>query len=263
MGTATSMPDDRYTIKDCCGCEHVKLCFNLLNIYLTGAQSPKLQISWQLFDWSKLFDLQQGPSCSKKAHGKSVAFNSYDESVWGYPCLSKKLENWRMNSSNEKSTFQFPMAPQCHVLYWKEWLAHPTYFCALYRKMAKKRCHINTAAIIDHLQGLLQQNVTTRFAVLLLGSPISVQIPTLQMWSCWWGILWAIQLHLWPPVISKPTLAKCLAKEWLLTDAIRQIKTTTSGHSHYLSCWVINRKNRQWFTLHAWDGCTAGCAMPH
>lgn len=35
-----------------------------------------------------------------------------DESVWGYPCLSKKLGSWRMNSSDEKSTSQFPMAPQ-------------------------------------------------------------------------------------------------------------------------------------------------------
>lgn len=60
-----------------------------------------------------------------------------------------------------------------------------------------------------------------------------------------------------PPAISKPTWAKCLAREWLLTDAMEQITTTTSGHSHSLSCWVINRKNREWFTLHAWDGCTA------
>lgn len=64
--------------------------------------------------------------------------------------------------------------------------------------MARKRRHMNTAAIIHHLQGLLQQNVTSRFAVLLLGSPISVQIARLQMWSCWWGTLGAIQLHLLP-----------------------------------------------------------------
>lgn len=35
MGTPTTMPDDRYTIKDCCGCEHVKLRSNMLNIYFT------------------------------------------------------------------------------------------------------------------------------------------------------------------------------------------------------------------------------------
>lgn len=62
-----------------------------------------------------------------------------------------------------------------------------------------------------------------------------------------------IQTHPWLPVISKPTLAKYVAQQWLLPDAILQIKKTIGGHSQFVSCWVIKRKNRVWFTIYEQD----------
>lgn len=53
------------------------ILFNMLNICLTEAQSPKPQTSWEVFDWSKPLDLQQRPSFSIKVHRKNVFFINY------------------------------------------------------------------------------------------------------------------------------------------------------------------------------------------
>lgn len=113
--------------------------------------------------------------------------------------------------------------------------------------------------MLGHLHGPLPQNIVTRFAILFVErphhTPISMQMVTLHMWLHRWGISLG-HATTWLPDISKLTLAKHVAQEWLLPGAIYQIKNT-SGHSHCLSCWIINRKTRQWFTIYAWDACIA------
>ena len=100
----------------------------------------------------------------------------------------QKLESWRMNSSDEKNTSQFPMVPQCHLQQAVSNRMTGTAYIVLclYKKMATKRCQINATAIINHLHRLLQQDIITGFAVLFVVSPhhapISMQTATFHMW---------------------------------------------------------------------------------
>lgn len=138
-------------------------------------------------------------------------------------CRSWKAEGWTVLMRKIHPSFPWYLGVICSKLYQTGWLAQPTYFCASHRKMATKRCQMNTTAVIDHLHRLLQQNVITRFAVLFVVSshhgPISIQIATLHMWPHWWGMSlahptasltsWHQQAHFSQICCTRMAFARC------------------------------------------------------